>query len=513
MKFLSSILLAHLLILVPSALVAQLKKAKDRYPNGTLKFKGRYIECVTADSVVHGLINHEKRKVGKWTAYYSNGHVKEERTYTSGVKNCKAQIFKEGTWHYYNAAGLHYLTETYHHDTLLLSEIDISHQESVIGKLMKSDKKPDSIVLNHELDQNNYIPNADFEMYYYKPIQLTANGQQSIDKEIPFWHSPDEGTPDYYQKYRSVEGIPVLDIHEDNAVTGLMLYLNPNKNDHSLKINNVNDRDYKESLQVKLSKPLKKGNTYCFKGQIRLSELAGYAIDEVSLLLTENQLSFSVFDQGIKPTKSFNKLISSTNQWEEMCSKIDVSETKHYLTIGRFRSKDNLTIKKVPPQIRSSLDVNHAAYYFLDNLELYQIQSDENCRCEWSAIIANTGTDSSVSYKPEISYTLNSIQFDFDKSAIKPEFHEELNQLIDLLKENQSWHIKIKGHTDDTGDAEYNMALSEKRAQAIANWIISSGIMANRVTAIGFGNQSPVSITDQAKNRRVEVEFTRNTDH
>lgn len=102
------------------------------------------------------------------------------------------------------------------------------------------------------------------------------------------------------------------------------------------------------------------------------------------------------------------------------------------------------------------------------------------------------------------------ITFDFDKADIKPESADQIAQLGTLLKDNPELKVLIVGHTDGQGAFEYNLSLSQRRAQAVANAVSSShGVAASRMTPAGAGMVAPVATNrteeGRAKNRRVEI--------
>jgi outer membrane protein OmpA-like peptidoglycan-associated protein len=101
------------------------------------------------------------------------------------------------------------------------------------------------------------------------------------------------------------------------------------------------------------------------------------------------------------------------------------------------------------------------------------------------------------------------ILFDTAKATLQPASDEPLNQVLQMLQQDDSLKVAIEGHTDNVGAASANQTLSEKRAQAVRDWLIAKGIAANRLTAKGYGASKPVADnnTDEgrAKNRRVEL--------
>ncbi len=102
------------------------------------------------------------------------------------------------------------------------------------------------------------------------------------------------------------------------------------------------------------------------------------------------------------------------------------------------------------------------------------------------------------------------ILFDFDKADIKAESKEQIDQLGALLKKSGDLQVIIVGHTDGKGAFDYNLSLSQRRAQAVVSALSSAhGIKPNRMTAAGAGMISPVASNrteeGRAKNRRVEI--------
>ncbi len=103
-----------------------------------------------------------------------------------------------------------------------------------------------------------------------------------------------------------------------------------------------------------------------------------------------------------------------------------------------------------------------------------------------------------------------SIYFDFDKADIKPESKPTIEEIAKLLKKNPNLKLYVVGHTDGVGTLEYNMRLSERRAQAVVRELVEKyGIQKDRLRAFGVGPLSPVSTNEteegRALNRRVEL--------
>jgi outer membrane protein OmpA-like peptidoglycan-associated protein len=101
------------------------------------------------------------------------------------------------------------------------------------------------------------------------------------------------------------------------------------------------------------------------------------------------------------------------------------------------------------------------------------------------------------------------IQFDTGKYSIKPESQPIIDQIVALLKNNAGLKLSIEGHTDNVGSAQSNKVLSEQRAKAVMDAVVSQGVEASRLSAVGWGQEKPVADNrteeGRAKNRRVEI--------
>ncbi|RZM22408.1 MAG: OmpA family protein, partial [Pedobacter sp.] len=89
--------------------------------------------------------------------------------------------------------------------------------------------------------------------------------------------------------------------------------------------------------------------------------------------------------------------------------------------------------------------------------------------------------------------TLKNIFFDVNKYDLLPSSITELNTLIELLQVNPTVHIEIQGHTDNTGVADQNRLLSDNRAKAVYDYLISKQIDAGRLSHTGFGSSKPIA--------------------
>ncbi|MEH6581013.1 MAG: peptidoglycan-associated lipoprotein Pal [Halioglobus sp.] len=102
----------------------------------------------------------------------------------------------------------------------------------------------------------------------------------------------------------------------------------------------------------------------------------------------------------------------------------------------------------------------------------------------------------------------NVFYFEFDSSTLTPQAREALDAHIVLLKSNDQT-VRLEGHTDERGTREYNMALGERRANAVRDYMAGSGVANYRVESVSYGEEQPVGYgsgeSNWSQNRRVEL--------
>jgi peptidoglycan-associated lipoprotein len=120
-----------------------------------------------------------------------------------------------------------------------------------------------------------------------------------------------------------------------------------------------------------------------------------------------------------------------------------------------------------------------------------------------------TGSDTMQNQGPQNVARL--IYFDFDSYVIKPEYQAIVDGHARFLKANPARHIFIEGHTDERGGREYNLALGQRRSEAVRNALRLLGVQDNQVEAVSFGKEKPASPGNGedawAKNRRAEIVY------
>lgn len=132
-----------------------------------------------------------------------------------------------------------------------------------------------------------------------------------------------------------------------------------------------------------------------------------------------------------------------------------------------------------------------------------------NVKQEFESDIAEEDADYAIDFilaainKPQV---VENIFYDFDKAVLRPESKEALNEIVAMLNENPHVSIEMGSHTDRKGSEEYNIALSQRRAQSVIDYLIAAGIAEDRLSPMGYGKSVPKTVTKRINRDYPEFE-------
>ena len=123
-------------------------------------------------------------------------------------------------------------------------------------------------------------------------------------------------------------------------------------------------------------------------------------------------------------------------------------------------------------------------------------------------ITAASGVTSDAPAGDSVGFSPDAIYFAFDDYTLNTEAQDRLNALSNELQSSSNAVVQIEGHCDERGSVEYNLALGERRAQSVKNYLQRLGVDANRITTISYGEERPMAMghdeSSWSKNRRAE---------
>ena len=123
--------------------------------------------------------------------------------------------------------------------------------------------------------------------------------------------------------------------------------------------------------------------------------------------------------------------------------------------------------------------------------------------------VTSSSADQPATPSDDSALNPETVYFAFDSSNLDDSTQSKLNKLSDALSKNKAGKLEVAGHTDERGTIEYNLALGQRRANAVKGYIVNLGVEDARVSTISYGKERPVAEGHEegswSKNRRAEI--------
>ena len=360
----------------------------------------------------------------------------------------------------------------------------------------------------------NLVYNGSFEEYRHCPRRVDAVGILTL---VEGWYQPTRGSADYFNVCGSREcGVP-------NNKLGQQL---PHDGDGYCGIY-CSKNDYREYLQTRLRRRLHEGDSIQLTFWASLSEESTGAVATLGALFTKESISDTVrsiflakereyltddiFQTVARPywpqvVNPIDSTITNTRTWQRVTGTFVAQGGEQYITIGNF----NLAELSGYVDYDSLTRLLPGAYYYIDDVTVECLNCPPPVADDLN-VDSTYLTEEQPAFTVGCTFVLKDIFFEFDKSTLLQQSYFELKSLISLLDTYPQMRIEIRGHTDAKGSDSYNLRLSENRAKAVADYLISKGISEKRLQYKGYGKSLPIDTNDteegRAKNRRVEFKI------
>ncbi|MCP2044829.1 OmpA family protein [Pontibacter sp. HSC-36F09] len=284
-----------------------------------------------------------------------------------------------------------------------------------------------------------------------------------------------------------------------------------------------------ELTQVELSKPLRKKQEYVVSLYTIRASVMEPPISEVTVHFRSRPLAAIKQVYGLKEyplTAAVIPYISlqtatgapldSRISWERVSGTYKATGGERYLLIGNFLGANTAALGVMNPDTVESDEEPKSGkakgtYYCYDNFSVVpKAAADKEATAESDAALPLASTaDAPIAIGSTL--TLGDVNFATAEHTIKAVAFPLLDSLAAFMTKQAQAGVRIVGHTDDVGDEADNLALSERRAAAVAAYLQEKGIAANRISANGLGESSPkldnFTQENRALNRRVEIEI------
>jgi outer membrane protein OmpA-like peptidoglycan-associated protein len=355
------------------------------------------------------------------------------------------------------------------------------------------------------------VLNPSFEIYNKCPWLIGR-----FSSNVKDWSIPNLGTTDFFSfcsetvGYNNYNGFQ--NPKEGKTYAGFYLFSRDN---------------YREYIQGKLSKNLEAGKAYQIKFYISLADRSTHALNCISILMSEEILGFNnrakpkenasvltnkktkyqnfkhISESYIKPKKYTKKAFqlydiesdsfyNNREEWVELSYQFIANGSETHFSIGNFKSNKNSDVQEI---LKTTKTKHQFSYYYIDNVSIEPVEKEELKKIE--------ETIEKLIIKTNEVYTFKNVLFDFDKAELLKVSISELDELYKHLKEDSNLNIEIYGHTDNVGLDARNKELSEQRAKAVADYLISQGLDKSKIKSFGFGSTKPISDNKTEEGRQL----------
>ena len=147
--------------------------------------------------------------------------------------------------------------------------------------------------------------------------------------------------------------------------------------------------------------------------------------------------------------------------------------------------------------------------FFLSSCSSMNITEENVYSDEVKTVKASSSMPENISLDSMAIFANATVYFEFDKSSLTSKSIQTLKSTVDALNENSTIEVTLSGHADERGTREYNLALGQRRAESVSDYLVLNGINKSRITVKSFGEEKPLAYgqneASYAKNRRVEI--------
>ncbi len=286
------------------------------------------------------------------------------------------------------------------------------------------------------------------------------------------------------------------------------------------------DKMPRSYITTRLNENLKKGKKYCASYSVSLAESSKYAVNQMGMLFSKKEYESDAKTSIIEPKAQIksDKIYNAQYGWHQVCGVFIAEGGEKYLTIGNFNATQDIKNEKNKPEKGVKITQIIAAYYYIDNVVVYEM--DENTPCDCQTVEAEEQYSTLIYQKqilideaknsPKQVIDGQEIFFGFGQDALTPLSKTSLDVIVRMMMANPKLRLQINGHSDALEDkvgnekSEYSN-MDNKRIAAVMDYLKEKGVASERLIPSAQGSEMPNpegSDSDdeevrQAKERRV----------
>jgi OmpA-OmpF porin, OOP family len=280
-------------------------------------------------------------------------------------------------------------------------------------------------------------------------------------------------------------------------------------------------QQYKEYLTFELPKKMRRSKTYCISFLYARSAFSAMKVQTLGVFLHKEMYSNAVRGRPMGNQTAKVQVEDRPGVWSAASFTFHCRGGERFLTIGSFGNDLGKSEFGVERQNKNNFRIFNrkvSGYYFIEDIKLIALEEGESCL----PVVLSRDTVHDLPSAPPVPephtdtimpapFILQQLNFETSKSDILPSSFDELDGLASYMLGQPQLNLFIMGHTDDRGQEQSNLSLSESRAKEVASYLIQKGISVHRLRWHGFGQTRPIAsnATEDGRrdNRRVEFLF------
>ncbi len=369
-----------------------------------------------------------------------------------------------------------------------------------------------NILYAQEEKASNLITNGDFETTNDRTLKKVGGLEEFCEGWFPATFEP----ADIFSRNVKSEDVAVplnkFGVQEDKAsgdyYAGFRAYAPGGKASRSY-------------LEAPIRTPMQKGKMYCVKFDVSLSDLSKYAVNYIGAYLPNKrylQKNTGDIVEAYQIKDRSNRVMNDMDGWQTICTSYIAAGGENHIIIGCFEREDKLNVEKVKRPRTVTGAQAYEAYYYVDNVEVFEVQAKSQCDCgdgenRAPDVIYSKTVVKTADMTPGQILTETDIYFASLKSEINAMAERALKEVIEIMNANPQIRLEVVGNCDNDEFREGEITsmyanMGKQRADAVVEYLISQGISQLRVVPKSVENTKPANTRPTpmsiAQNRRVE---------
>ncbi|MBK8498572.1 MAG: OmpA family protein [Flavobacteriales bacterium] len=357
-----------------------------------------------------------------------------------------------------------------------------------------------------------WIVNGDFEQLDGKKLKRPGGIQYAKG-----WSSATGKKVDLFSENATVESTvstPKNFAGEQSALSG--------SNYAGVRWWSYQNKEPRTYLQTQMKHKMKKDSLYCVRFYANLADLSKYATGELGAYFSKDKIAQEeamslTYDVTVPAVRT--KVYSDMFSWVGVCGTYESKGNEEYMIIGNFAASEKTPNEKTKRPKGETRPQVFSAYYYIDNVEVYQVKNRSSCTCEQlkdaeSEYIFSRKGVTPPGLKPADKAERQTIYFKRFQRLVDPSMEPWVQDVVEAMTEDPNLKVELIGHFDATENERTRVRpdlvpLAKERAEAVRDALVEAGIDTARISVSAKDANEPADESGtevgMSKNRRVQV--------